>query len=471
MQRYQVVTQNDIDQIHETSLKILDEIGVVFDYLPAIDILVKGGAKSDGKVVRFPRKMVEQALSTTPSSFTLHARTEKKNVAVNCEASIYAGPNCPPFVVDAERGRRNGSLEDFNNFAKLHHVLDNLDVQSQIYCEAQDIPEDIRHLEMLYSSIRYNEKPIMGGTLGYEQSKDCIELAAIAHGGVEEIKKNPIMTSIPCTLTPLSYDDKMAGAIIAYAEYGQPQLINSLVMAGSTTPVTIAGAIAVQNAEVLAGIVLAQLVNPGTPIVYSAAGTNTDMSTGSLSIGSPEDALFSLINGQLCKHYQIPCRISGAITDSKTPDAQAGYESMMNLMTAEMAGGNYILHAVGILESFNAVSYEKYVIDHEMIGMIKRINQGVTVDEETLAYDIIKEVGPRGAFIDQDHTAEHFREEIYMPSAITDRANHVNWVANGELDTQQRATAMWKRLLEEYVEPTLPSDVEKDMRKFIEARS
>lgn len=470
MQRYQVVTDNDIEKIHETSLKIMDEIGIVFTSEIARDILAKGGAKIDGQRVRFPRAMVEKALSTVPNHFKLHGRKASADREFTTRNTNFVGPYGSPFVLDLDKGRRNGTLEDFENLAKICQMLPDIDIQSHIYCEAADIPVKTRALEMVMSAFKYNEKPLMGTVYGYEDSKACIELAAIAYGGLEAIKEKPIMASIPCTLTPLSYDDNMAGAIIAYAECGQPQLVNALVIAGATTPVTIAGAIALQNAEVLAGIILAQTVNPGCPIVYSASGSNADMRTGSLSIGSPEDALFSLINGQLTKFYDIPCRISGALSDGKCCDAQAGYESMMTLLMAQMAGGNFILHAAGILETYNCVSYEKLIIDHEIIGMIKRIGRGVEVNDETLVYDLIEEVGPQGTFIDTDHTLDNYADELFQP-VISDRDNPDNWKAKGSLTAEQRANRRWKQLLEEYVQPELDPELEKEMRSFIDARS
>lgn len=469
MQRYQVVTDNDIEEIHETSLKIMDEIGIVFTSDIARDILAKGGAKIDGQRVRFPRAMVEKALSTVPNNFKLHGRTASADRNFTTQNTNYVGPYGSPFVRDLERGRHNGTMADFIDLAKICQMLPDIDIQSHIYCEAGDIPVDVRPLEMVMAAFKYNEKPLMGTVYGYEAAKECIELAAIAYGGVEAIKEKPIMASIPCTLTPLSYDDNMAGAIIAYAEYGQPQLVNALVIAGATTPCTIAGAIALQNAEILAGIVLAQVVNPGCPIVYSASGSAADMRTGNLAIGAPEDTVFSLVNGQLTKFYDIPCRISGALSDGKVVDAQAGYESMMSLMSAQMAGGNFILHAAGILEAYNCVSYEKLIIDHEIIGMVKRINQGVEVNEETLAYDLTAEIGPQGTFIDTDHTLENYRDEFFQP-VISDRDAFENWKMNGELTAEERANKRWKQLLENYVEPELNPDLEKEMRAYIDSK-
>ena len=307
----------------------------------------------------------------------------------------------------------------------------------------------------------------MGSVFGYETSRQCIELASIPFGGLSAIKEKPVISSIPCTLTPLSYDDNMLGAIMAYAEFGQPQLVNSLSIAGMTTPATIAGLVSVQNAEVLAGIVLSQLVNPGAPIVYSASGSNGDMSNGALAIGSPEDAVVSLVNGQLAKYYKIPCRISGALSDSKMMDSQAAYESAITLMMAQMAGGNFILHAAGIIESYNCTSFEKLIVDNEIIGYLKRINQGVTVNEDTLAYDVIEEVGPRGTFLVTEHTLDHFRDEFYMPT-LSNRQPHGLWLSGGGISSEQRANQKWKEILESYEEPKLPADIDAEMKKYLE---
>lgn len=324
-----------------------------------------------------------------------------------------------------------------------------------------------RPTTMVYNTMKYSDKPLMGSVYGYKNAKDCLEMAAIVFGGREEIKKNPVMASIPCTLTPLNYDSAQLGAIIAYAEYGQPQLINSLSMAGTTTPATIAGLVSVQNAEVLAGIVLAQCVNPGTPVVYSASGSSTEMSSGSLTIGSPEDAVVSLVNGQLCKYYEIPCRISGALSDAKIMDSQAAYESTVTIAMAQMAGGNFILHAAGIIDTYNTTSYEKLVIDNEVLGMMRRLDQGVVVNEETLAYDVIEEVGPKGVFLVEDHTLEHFRSEFYRPT-LSDRNTFEQWTANGAEPIEKVANRKWKELLASYEEPALPADIDAALKKYME---
>jgi trimethylamine--corrinoid protein Co-methyltransferase len=466
MRSYQILTQDEIERIHETSIKIMKNVGIIFSYAPAREILERHGAKTEGQTVYFPISMVESNLKTVPSSFTLYARDPQKNVTIDTERMVCAGPNCSPFVLDLDSGRRIGSLDDFIKIVKLCHLM-NIDVQSQIPCEPCDIDVEVRHNVMTYNTLKYSDKPLMGSSFGYESSMQSIKMAALVFGGLKAIMEKPVIASIPCTLTPLSYDDKMAGAIIAYAETRQPQLVNSLSISGTTAPVTAAGTVALQNAEILAGIILAQCVNPGTPIIYSAASSNADMRTAALSIGSPENAIFSLVNGQLAKFYNIPCRISGALSDSKMMDSQAAYETTFTLLMAQMAGGNFILHAAGVIETYNCVSFEKLMIDNELIGMIKRIRRGVEISDDTLAYNAISEVGPKGEFITHEHTLEHFRKEFYIPF-LSNRQNTDKWYDEGAIPIERKANAKWKEMLAAYVEPKLPVDVDAALRKFFE---
>lgn len=468
MMRYQVAEQSDLMQIHETSLKILEEVGVIMAYKPACELLLKHGAKVEGKKVFFPRKLVEDKLKLTPSSFTLYSRNPNRNIAFNMEDTHYCGPGGSCFVADMDHGRRPSKKEDFINLIKLYQSMDLIEMH-HVPCEMTDVDPAVRNKAVVYETMKYSDKPLMPFMFTYEEAKECIEMAALPFGGLEAVKnKKPVLLADPCTVTPLCYDDKALATLMAFAEYGQIQLINSLAMAGATAPVTLAGNVAVQNAEILAGIVLAQCVNPGTPVIYSASGSNANMRTCSLTVGSPECALMSLMNGQLAKFYHLPCRISGTITDSKCFDAQLGYESMMNLMTAEMAGGNFILHGGGIMATYDTVSFEKSMIDYEMMGIVKRIHRGIEVNEETLAYDVIKEVGPRGQFLTEEHTFEHFREEHYLPF-ISDSRNVAQWESDGKKDVSQRANEKWKQMLEEYEQPDFPKDLDNELKKHLES--
>lgn len=466
--RYTLLSQNEIEMIHENSLRIMNEIGIVMPYGPAKELLAAKGCKVDGDRVYFPKNLVEECIKLAPSSYTLHGRNAARNVAMSTEYTAYAGPYGSPFVTDLDRGRRNATMDDFINIVKIVDNLKYVDIQSHISCEPQDVPEKERPMKMVFNTMKYSDKPLMGSIYGYENSRKCIELASIPFGGVDAIKDKPVLASIPCTLTPLSYDANQLGAIRAYAEYGQVQLINSLSIAGMTTPATIAGLVSVQNAEVLAGIVYAQCVNPGCPVVYSASGSNAEMSNGLLVIGTPEDAVVSLVNGQLAKYYQIPCRISGSLSDSKMMDAQAAMESTVTGLMAQMAGGNFILHAVGIIETYNTTSYEKLIIDNEMLGYARRLAQGVEVNEETLAFEAIQETGPQGVFLLHDHTIENFRDEFHFPTAsLINRKPYDTWAEDGGLSMTEAANKKWKNILETYKEPALDPEVEKDMLKYI----
>jgi trimethylamine--corrinoid protein Co-methyltransferase len=259
----------------------------------------------------------------------------------------------------------------------------------------------------------------------------------------------------------------MLGALMEYAAAGQPVVITSLAIAGATGPVTLAGNLALQNAEVLAGIVLVQMIREGTPAVFGGASSNTEMRNGTLSIGSPEMAINTAATAQMARYYRLPSRSGGAVCDAKSPDAQASYESMMNLQMALVSGTNFVLHSAGILESFNCMSYEKFIIDDEMCGMVKRIKRAIEVNPDTLAFDVLMAVGPGGHFLDKDHTFDHFRTEFYQPR-LSNRDDFVTWQTNGSPYSAERAHKRYKEILESYEAPELPADVDKDLQTFIE---
>jgi trimethylamine--corrinoid protein Co-methyltransferase len=307
----------------------------------------------------------------------------------------------------------------------------------------------------------------MGSAMGLQGARDSIQMASILFGSQDELSRKPRMISILCSLTPLVYDERMLGAIMEYARAGQPLLISSLGIAGATSPVTLAGTLAVQNAEVLAGIVLTQLIREGTPVVFAGASTGADMQTGVLSSGSPEMAINTAATAQMARFYGLPVRSGGAVCDAKYPDAQASYESMMSLLTARFSGINFVLHSAGILESYNCMSYEKFIIDDEMCGMVKRIIHGMEVNPDTLALDVIKAVGPGGHFLDKDHTFDHFKNELYQPK-LSNRDDFVSWQASGSPQSVETANKKYKEILETYEAPELPADVDKDLLKFIE---
>ena len=466
MQRFEILTKTQIEKVHQTTLQILEQIGMDIGYPPALEVLKKGGAKVDGQRVFFPSGLVETQIKKAPRRFMLHARNPQNNVIVGGGNTIFAPGYGAPFVTDLETGRRKATLQDFENFAKLTGASINLDVLSGTVVEPTDVPYETRHAQMMYAAIKYSDKCFMGSTMGAEAARDCIEMAALLFGGRDQIESAPAIVSVVGPLTPLKYDARMLGALMEYAAAGQAVLVASLAIAGATGPVTLAGNLALQNAEVLAGILLIQLIREGTPVIFGGASSNAEMRNGTLSIGSPEMAINAAATAQMARYYKLPARSGGAVCDAKSPDAQASYESMMNLLMSLVCGANFVLHSAGILESFNCMSYEKFIMDDEMCGMLKRVHRAIDVNPDTLAFDVIKAVGPGGHFLDKDHTFDHFRTEFYQPR-IADRDDFVTWQANGSPQSMVTANLKVKEILNNYEAPELPADVDQDLQAFI----
>ena len=467
MQCFGILTQTQVEQVHQTSLRILDQIGLDFAYPPALDVLKKGGAKVDGQRVFFPPRLVEEQIKKAPRKFTLYARNPESNVVIGGNNMVFCPGYGAPFVTDLDNGRRKATLKDFENFVKLTGASASQDILSGTVVEPNDISLEIRHAQMIYSTMKYSDKCFMGSAMGAKGARDSIEMASMVFGSREQLAAKPRIISILGSLPPLKYDARMLGALMEYAQAGQAQLIACLAIAGATGPVTLAGSLALQNAEILAGIVLAQMVREGTPVVFAGSSSNAEMRSGSLSIGSPEMAMNTAATAQMGRYYNLPVRSGGAVCDAKLPDSQAAYESMMSLLMARVSGINFVLHSAGILDSYNCMSYEKFIIDDEMCGMVKRIKQGYEVNPDTLALDVIKEVGPGGQFLDKDHTFDHFRTEFYQPQ-LSNRDDFVTWKASGSPQCMETANEKFKGILETYEAPELSPDLDKDLLKFIE---
>ncbi len=467
MQPYEVLTNEQVEKIHETSLQILSQIGVEFGYPPALEMLKKGGARVEGQRVFFSSKLIEEQIKKAPGKFRLYARDPEKDVMIGGDNTVFTPGYGAPFVTDMNSNRRKGTLTDFVNFVKLTGASPNLDICSGTVVEPNDVPHEIRHLQMLYAAMKYSDKCFMGSALGKKAARDSIRMASILFDGEAQLAAKPRFISILGPLSPLKYDSRMLGTLIEYAMAGQPQLISSLCIAGATGPATLAGNLALQNAEILAGIVLAQLVREGTPVIFAGSSSNAEMRTGALSIGSPEMALNTATTAQMARYYDLPSRSGGAVCDAKLPDAQSAYESMMNLLMAQVCGINFVLHATGILDTYNCMSYEKFIIDDEMCGMVKRIKKSVKVDDEFLGLNTIKEVGPGGHFLDKDHTFRHFRSEFYQP-VLSNRDNFDGWFTKGSPQSMAAANKRYREILASYEVPDLPADVDRDLLKFID---
>ena len=470
MRYFEYFSEQEVRRIHETCLRLLETVGVDFSYEPALEVLKKAGCKVEGQRVFFPPKLVEAQVAKAPAHYTLQARNPEKNVVIGGEHIAFIPCYGPPFVTDLDRGRRASTLEDYINFVKLGHASRSMDITGGMMAEPNDIPHERRNAEMMYASMRYSDKPFMGGAIGAEAARETIEMAAILFGcsEAELAEKRPII-SILCARTPLGYDDRMLGAIMEYAKAGMPQLISSLSIAGATAPVTMEGTLVVQNTEVLAGIVLTQLIREGTPVVFAGSSSCSAMRYGTLSIGAPEMAVNTAATAQMARFYGIPSRGGGALSDAKLPDAQAGFEAMMSQLMATLSGVHFVLHSAGILEGYMVSSYEKFVLDDEICGMCKRIKRGERADEDRLAFDLIRQVGPGGEYLTQKHTFQNFRKEIYA-NLVEEKDSYANWQQKGSLSIDRRANQKWKEILKAYQEPQLPAETDKALRRYIERK-
>ena len=458
------------ERVHLATLKMLREHGVIFEDPRALDLFRRAGLRvidSDQRVF-FPPEFVEEQIRKAPSRFTIHARNPENNVVIGGDNLVFAPVSGPPFIADREGGRREGTLEDQNNLVRLSEVLSVMHHGCpEVAC--RDLPIETRHLDMLYWQIRLSSKGMIGDAWSTLRARDHIDMMAILFGGREAILDKPVLTGIINSNSPLRYDSNMAEGLIEYAAAGQVNIITPFIMAGATSPVTLAAAVAQQNAECLSAVVLAQMVRPGAPVIYGSFLTGLEMRTGAPAFGRPESALGILGSAQMARRYSLPCRAGGVLTNSKIPDTQAGQEKMMMLWPIILGGCNYVLQAAGWLDGGLTASFEQMVLDAEMLEMTERFFAGVPVDEESLALDVIAHVGAGGHFLGEEHTRRHFKSEFYFPQ-LADTEAFDTWVKKGSRDAYVRATDRWKKLLATYEEPKLDQAVDDRLLDFMARR-
>jgi len=450
-----ILTNEDLANIHQCSLTILAKTGVVFHSEDALEILQKHGARVEGNKVFFPEKLVEESLKTIPASFVLHGRNPKTDVEIGKDRTISA-PACGPiFIREEKKGKREATSEDYIKFTKLVQQSDFLDLCGDGIVYPNDVDTSLFHRYVMLNTIKYSDKPLMGLTSGTEVTRECIEMARIGLDG----QKGNIILGMANVNSPLYYDKNMVEGIMEYARQQQPIGIACCSMAGFTGPVTIAGLLAVNNAEVLSGIILVQLINPGNPVIYGNTSTAVNMKKMGLLLGAPETSLIITATAQIAEFYNMPCRTGGGLTGAVSSNIQAGYEAMMSLYTTYLSGTHFALHATGILDNFASISFEKFIIDEEMGLMIKRYMRGVDVNEDTLAFDLVDKIGPCGNYLASDHTSKHFRKELWMPMLpYSDDNDGINEAALKICDSR----------LEQYVRPQLDATIETRLDKYYE---
>lgn len=463
-----IASDEDIDAIHDASLLILEDIGLEFLDDEALDIWQAAGVKVDRAARRVwpDRGLIMDALKSAPRTFTWRARNPAHNVLMGDDSITFGPCGGMAYVDDLDRGRRPGTLADLEHFLKLSQCSNALHFAAWEQVAPQDIPASTRHLHRLRSSYKLTDKVVMEAAHGRIISADVLAVAELVFGSLEG---DPVTGDVINVNSPLRYDDRMLGGLITYARAGQVTFVTPFILAGAMSPVTMAAALAQQNAEVLAGVTLTQLVRPGAPVIYGGFTANADMKSGSPSFGTPEGAWALLAGGQLARRYRLPYRASGSLTNSKSPDAQAAYESAWTLWPAVMAHTNLIVHAAGWADGGLTASMEKFVIDLENVAMFHAYLDGFKVDAETLALESIAAVGPGGHHFGTEHTQALYRDAFYATS-LADRQGFDAWVAAGAQETALRANRLWKEMLAHYEPPPIDPGLAEALDDFVARR-
>ena len=462
---YNVLSEKEISRIHEASVRVLENVGFEMHYQPALELFEDNGARVDYDLRRvyLPRDLVSRCIKQAPSEFVFYGREPGKDIIVGGKRVHFGTGGLALYVLDLDRQKRQGTLKDVAELARLADQLEHLDFFI-IPVYPHDINIDFVDLNSKYQAMLNTGKPVMGGIFSKQGLESMIEVASIIAGGLESLRRRPFIGFIASITSPLKISSDQAEYIMDVSRYGLPLATSTAPAAGATSPVTLAGTLVQQNAEALLGVIFSQLVNPGTPVLYSAVPVTMDMRTMSFLMGSIESGLMNAAITQMAHYYRLPCYITVGTTDSKLPDAQAAHESATTAMLAALAGGNFIHEAFGMLDGALTVSYAQYVIDNDIVGSCLRTLRGIEVNDDTLAYDVIKKVGPGGNYLSEEHTIRYMRTESYYPRA-SDRQQYQRWIDAGSKDSWKRAEEVASEILNSPRGEIIPADIDREIRK------
>lgn len=468
--QFRPLNEQDVNKIHQTSLKILEEIGVKVELEEALQVFKKHGAKIEGVIVRIPASLVEEGLKLVPHKF-LMAGQEEKNDLILEDKRVYLGTGGAALtILDLGTGKaRPGVLKDIGQLAKLVDALENVHFYLRP-CIPQDIPKEVMDINQFYASLSNTTKHVMAAAQSVQTARDVIEMAQMIAGGKEALVKRPIISFVTSwMISPLHFATETTRVLLEIIRNKIPVALSSAPMAGSTSPVTLAGTLAQVHAEQLSGIVFTQLANPGSPVLYGAIPSMADLKTMGYVGGGIEFGLMNAAISQMAQSIQVPNYNSAGLTESKLPDIQAGYEKAYSVCLCVLAGSNYIHHAAGMLESMRAVAYEQFVIDDEIIGMALRLLKGIQIDSETLGLEALREVGPSGNFLSSMHTIKFMRQE-YFRQTLGDRQTRETWENSGSLDGRERARRKAREILKTHLPKGLDVETDQEIRKRFDIR-
>lgn len=457
-----------VKAIHKNSMEILAKVGVKFHHPDAIAVLKNHGiAVDENGIAKFTEAQIMEWIGKAPSKVTLYAENPAHNVTFGSGKTYVAPCAGATEIMDTDGSIRQAELSDMVKMIKLFECNNRYDINGGTPCQPKEIPASIAAVLLHYIAMNLTKKSLWTATGTYAQMEAIMKMTMTRYGITKkEMMEKPRLFTMVNTNTPLQFDVNMTETLFTYLKYRQPIAITAAAMGGTTAPVTLAGELSVINAEVIATIALAQMYAPGAPVLYGSQSTSADMRSCSIAVGSPEGALCYKYAKEMAAFYGIPCRAGGSLSDAKTVNAQAGYESMLTFLACEQAGVDVVVQSAGIMDGYLSVSYEKMMVDFEVINFADRFLRDVDVDnEEKLALEVIEDVGPAGQFLMEEHTFEFCREELALPM-ISNRGPHSDRLHAFE----QNVETTMKKLLDAYnpciLTPETNAELKKTMRDF-----
>jgi trimethylamine--corrinoid protein Co-methyltransferase len=468
MPRYEILSEEAMATLDGGWRRIVSEIGVEFVSDRALELFRQAGQKVEDQCVIFDPDFVLEQVAKAPRAFDVQARNPAHTVHIGDDAMVFGSVYGPPFVREGDV-RRDAHLSDFHSFAKLAQSFDAIDSAGGVVCEPEDAPLDSRHLDMTYALQTLTDKIYMGNVVSGENARDTLAMTEILFGGRESIETTPATISLINCNSPLRWDERMLEAQFEYSAANQPVVLTPFLLMGAMSPVSIPATLAQQIAEALTGIALSQLIRPGSPVIFGSFLSNIDMQSGSPCFGTPESAIGLLCTGQIARRFGLPVRSGGGLTSSQTPDAQAGYESLMTMLPTFLAGINWVMHAAGWLEGGLVASYEKYVLDVQVLEMLQHEFTPLEIDEASLAFGAHDEVRHGGHFLGAAHTMERFRTCFYRPF-VNSSDNYDRWMRNGAKDAAARAADVARKRIDEYEAPPLDDAIREELQAYVTRR-
>ncbi len=465
----EVLSTEGLETIEHNADRLLEQVGVeVVNYPEGLEIFREHGCDVVETRVRFPAGLARSLIKNAPQTFVQHARNPAHSVVIGDPYLVFAPAYGSPFVRDLEGGRRYATLADFQNFAKLTHMTPSLHHGGGTLCEPVDLPVNKRHLDMVFSHIKYHDKPFMGSVTAPERAQDTVDMVKILFGE-DVVADNTVLLSLCNANSPMSWDYNMLGSAKVYAENNQACLITPFILAGAMAPVTVAGTATQTLAEAMAGMAFCQMVKPGAPVVFGSFASSISMQSGAPTFGTPEPALMLFVMAALARRLSVPFRSGGNLTASKVPDYQAAFESAATFLPTILAGVNFVLHTAGWLEGGLTMGYEKFILDADQAAMAETMLAGVDLSDNGLAMQALMENPPGQHFLGNAHTLDNF-ESAFWRSRVADNNSFEQWQEAGSLDAMSRCHRIWKDMLDQYEVPLLDQAKEDELSEWIDRR-